>query len=144
MKGTHRNVIWALFLISAIALPFTASAGDSEDARAEKTAGRLYAATFGASEFCEKAPPEAASAFRGEFARFSREYPTLLALLRSSPHYNAARLSFSDFAKAKLAKEAPESIAADCNAFSLLLKSMIDDPAGRNAEHGYEEQLGKK
>jgi hypothetical protein len=46
--------------------------------------------------------------------------------------------------KAQLAKETPATLAADCTAFSQALKSMIDDPEGRDAEQVYEDQLGSK
>jgi hypothetical protein len=142
MRGNRGAPFGAQILIATIALPFVASAGNPDDAQTAKIFGRLYTVTFGAREYCEKAPAEAATAYKVQIDRFSREYPNLLALLQSSPYYEAARRDISDSVKARLANETPESLAADCNEFSYLLKSMIDDPAGRDAERGFEERLG--
>jgi hypothetical protein len=142
MRGTRRGALSAQILIATIALPFVASAGNPNDAKTEKIVGRLYTVIFGAREYCEKAPAEAATAYKAEIDRFSQEYPHLLALLKSSPYYEVAGKYISDSFKARLAKETAATLAADCNAFSHVLKSMIDDPAGRDAERGFEEQLG--
>ena len=143
MSGTRR-VVSAQILIATIALPFVASAGNPNDAQIKKVVGRLYTVIFGARAYCEKAPAEAATAYKTQIDRFSHEYPHLLALLKSSPYYETTGKSISDFLKTQLAKETPATLATDCNAFSQALKSMIDDPEGRDAERLYEDQLGSK
>jgi hypothetical protein len=143
MRRTRR-VLSAQILIATIAVPFAASAENQNDAQIEKIVGRLYTVIFGARAYCEKAPAKAATAYKAEIDRFSQEYPHLLTLLKSSPYYETTAKGISDFLTAQLAKETPATLAADCNAFAQVLKFMIDDPEGRDAEHGYEDQLSSK
>jgi hypothetical protein len=123
--------------------PSTATA-QSNDAQTEKLVYRLYSATFGANEFCKKAAPEEWPGFKTQLDRFSTQYPELMKLLRDSPYYPQSAQHFAEKAVVMAVRETPQAAAADCRGFTLLLKSLIDDPAGQKAALGYEAQLAPR
>jgi hypothetical protein len=113
-------------------------------ATTEMLVSRLYQATFGASERCSMASPEAAKEFKAEFDRFSGKYPELLRLLKSSPYFEPARQRLSQVFAAMTISDTPQSLAAECAALAHLLRSMIDQPEGERVMQEYTALLAAK
>lgn len=110
------------------------------DAQKAKVVSRLYQATLGANERCKKAAPDASKEFQSELARFNLANANLMKLVRQSPYYESAHQGFAEFLKQNPPIDSPE-LSSECKGLAWILRSMVDDPAGRNATKEYEVLL---
>src|SRR5450830_553238 len=132
------SLITSFYLLSFAGEPSNISVTERNKA---KIVSRLYQATFGSIERCQKATPDAAKEFENELHRFVDLNANLVNLVTQSPHYNDARKKFSHHETMDPARDNPESLAGECKYLALLLRSMNDSPDGKNAVKEYEAQL---
>lgn len=130
-----------LLATSAFAQPSTAM--NPLEKNKAKIVSRLYQATYGASERCQKAPAQAAAEFQSELNRFVGNHGRLMQQLVDSPYYDDARKQFSKHARVDLQQDTPEKLGGECQSLAQLLRSMNDTPEGKKAVQQYEDTLSK-
>jgi hypothetical protein len=108
---------------------------------AEQLVYRLYELTVGARERCASTSRQDSLELKITLDRFDATYPRLRALLAASPYYSQSALYYSGKSASMAAHDTQQSLAAECRAYTLLLRALIDDPSGREAERKYEATL---
>lgn len=117
------------------------SANSINEKKKAKTVSRLYQATYGSSERCKAAGPDAAQAFENELNRFVDINANLIKLVIQSPHYDAARKQFANHVTVNPARDTPDKLSDECNYLAQILRSMNDTPEGKKAAKEYEVLL---
>jgi len=139
------SIIIMLFIALCSTASFAETPSDnsmSERAKA-KTVSRLYQATYGSSERCKKATPDANLEFQNELNHFVEVKANLMKLITQSPYYDSAVKQFSEFGAVDPERDTPEMLASECKYLALTLRSMIDTPEGKNAAKEFEDLLSK-
>lgn len=113
-------------------------ADDANEKMKSKIVSRMYQATFGANEYCQKALPETRKAFEDTLARFVSKNTKLVKLIEESPYYEQAKATMQSNKYKKV-----EDVDNDCKGLNWMLGSMLDTENGQKALTEYETILLK-
>ena len=134
-------IVLLTFLYSSASFakaPIDNSIGEKKKA---KTVSRLYQATYGSSERCKAATPDAAQEFKNELSRFVEINSNLVNLMIRSPYYEAARKKFANHYNADPVRDTTKSLSGECKYLASLLRDMNDNPSGKKAAKEFEVLL---
>lgn len=143
----HAKALSILFSMSALfsASSFAQSAAPTTDIERQqaKIVSRLYQATYGSVERCKHATPAAAQEFQTELTRFVKQNAGLMKQITESQYYGRARERFAPEQKVDPARDTPEKLAGECQFLAEILRTMLDNPDGRQSVKEFQETLSK-
>jgi len=136
-----KRLIAALLATSFISIPCLAVAPkEGLEKKQAHIVNRLYQITEGPVTRCQSATPAARQEFNAERKRFTKANKRLMTMMVESPFYANAKVQYGP-KPIDPAKDTPESLAGECEYYSMLMRSLLDMEDGRKSTLEYEQLL---